>query len=81
MEKSNKFEKLYSVGNSVTADLLVGILRNNGIIAYRQGDGPGGIMDIYGQNSVFGESIYVEAAEAERAKELIGECMAAADNR
>lgn len=80
MDNSDKFEKVYSVGNSVTADLLVGILQNNGIAAFKQGDGPGEIMDIYGQNSIFGESIYVKASDMQRSSELIEECMASAED-
>lgn len=49
MDNSDKFEKVYSAGNSVTADLLVGILQNNGIAAYKQGDGPGGLWIFMGK--------------------------------
>lgn len=53
MDNSDKFEKVYSVGNSVTADLLVGILQNNGIAAFKQGDGPigGNLRKIYTKKS------------------------------
>ncbi len=73
MGRNVMFEKVYSVQNSITADLIIGVLKNNGIMAYRQGEGPGGIMGIYGQNSIFGESIYVDVAEFDRAKKLIEE--------
>lgn len=37
-------------------------------------------MDIYGQNSIFGESIYVKASDMQRASELIEECMASVED-
>lgn len=82
MKKEDKlrFEKVYSVGDRITAELLVGVLQNNGIVAYRQGEGPGGIMDIYGQSSIFGEGIYVDTADMERGKELIEECLSDAED-
>lgn len=74
------FKKAHSVQNSIIADLIIGVLENNGIVAYRQGEGPGGIMGIYGQNSIFGESIYVDAAKFDKAKKLIEEFLDSEDD-
>ncbi len=65
------FIKLYSVMDRIQADIAVEFLKNNDIIAYRQGDGPGGIMDIYCGNSIYGNSIYVSRKDAEKAMELL----------
>lgn len=66
-----KAVKVYSVQDRITAEMLLDILDQAGISAYRQGVGSGGIMDIYAGNSMFGEDIYVDEGDAERAYEII----------
>lgn len=63
--------KIYSAYEKYQAEIILGILRNNNIPCYRQGVGLGGYMDIYAGNSLFGEDIYVDEQDAERALELI----------
>lgn len=69
--KAMKPVKIYSAPNQIDAEMLLEILDNNGIIAYRQGVGGGAIIDIYGGNSTLGEDIFVDEKDAENARELI----------
>lgn len=69
--ESMKRVKVYSTYEKYQAEIILGILQNNGIACYRQGVGVGGYMDIYAGNSLSGEDIYVDEADAERALELI----------
>ena len=64
-------EKVYSCASRVQADILVEALNGAGIAAYRQPGGSGDYMDIYMGTSVFGEDIYVDKDEEEKAKEII----------
>lgn len=65
--------KVYSSAKRVEADMLVEVLRNSGISAYRQGVGSGGYLDICSGYSVFGENIFVDERDEQTAKELIEE--------
>jgi len=63
--------KLLSVDNTVNAELVLNLLRNNEIPCYCKDNGIGGYMNIYMGYSVFGKEIYVDRADYERAKEVL----------
>lgn len=63
--KADKFVKIASVSGTTEAEQMVNALKENGIIAFRQGS----VMDVYTGSSVTGEDILVaekDRAEAER---------------
>lgn len=62
--------KICSVGSRIEAEMVIDILRQNQIPAYRQPIGSAEVMDIYAGNSMFGEEIFVNLRDADRAKEL-----------
>lgn len=49
-EKEPEFVKIHMANTSVEADMLIGVLAQNGISAYKQSI-DGGIMDVYSGNS------------------------------
>ncbi|MBU9728444.1 putative signal transducing protein [Diplocloster modestus] len=63
--------KIYSAEDRVQADIILEVLKKNDIPAFRQGLGSGGIMDIYGGNSIYGEDIIVDSDDVERALEVL----------
>ncbi|WP_238724320.1 putative signal transducing protein [Diplocloster agilis] len=63
--------KIYSAEDRVQADMILEVLKKNDIPAFRQGVGSGGIMDVYGGNSIFGEDIIVDRDDAKRAVEVL----------
>lgn len=65
--------KVYSANNKVEADMLMNLLEGNGIQSFKQGPGSGGYMEIKYGFSIYGQDIYVDENDAERAKELIME--------
>lgn len=71
--------KIFSAPDKITAEMLLELLKQNGIPAYRQGRGSGGYMDIYAGNSLFGEDIYVDEDDAVHASQLIQEITAEAE--
>lgn len=64
--------KLVSLSDGFQADLLEGLLKEQGIPMLRRKLGSGGYMQAYMGFSVFGEEIYVDEADYERAKEVLG---------
>ena len=63
--------KIYSAEDRVQADIILEVLKKNDIPAFRQGLGSGGIMDIYGGNSIYGEDIIVDSDDVDRALEVL----------
>ncbi|MGI6069311.1 MAG: DUF2007 domain-containing protein [Blautia sp.] len=63
--------RLYTTQDWIQADIIIEALRRNQIPAYRQGIGSGGLMDIYGGNSIYGEDIFVGSQDVERAVEVL----------
>lgn len=63
--------KIYSAEDRVQADMILEVLEKNNIPAFRQGLGSGGMMDIYGGNSIYGEDIIVDRDDVERALEAL----------
>lgn len=66
-----KPSKIYSCSDRVQADMLIEALKREGIPAYAESKGSGDYLNIYMGTSVFGETIYVDEGDAERAKEII----------
>lgn len=67
-------EKVVKIGcanSRLEAEMIIDILGQNKIPAYRQGIGSAQILDIYAGNSDFGEEIFVNQKDAERAKDLV----------
>jgi hypothetical protein len=65
--------KLISITNNVESDLILNLLRNNGISGYKQDNGPGGYFNIKYGFSVFGGDIYVDEGDYEKASEIVKE--------
>lgn len=63
-----KAVKLCSARDTLEADVLIDILNQHNIPAYKQGVG---IMHIYAGNSMFGEDIFVNEKDVVKAKELV----------
>lgn len=64
--------KLASFSGGLQADMLEGLLKDLGIPVLRRKLGSGGYMQAYMGFSVFGEELYVDEADYERAKEVLG---------
>ena len=67
--------KVYSAADKVEAGMLMNLLEGNGIPSFKQGPGIGGFMEIKYGFSIYGQDIYVDEQDAERAMELIQEVM------
>lgn len=63
--------KVYSAKDKIEADMLIELLDQNGIPAYRKGVAGGDLMDIYAGSSIYGEEIYVNESEVTKANEII----------
>ena len=63
--------KLISTSNSIEADMIVDILESNGIPCMKEQRGTGSYMNIAYGFSVYGTEIFVDAADYDRALELI----------
>lgn len=66
-----KVTKVCTARDKIEAEMILDILSRNGITAFRQGIGSGGIMDIYTGNSIYGEDIFADERDVERAQDLI----------
>ena len=71
--------KVYSCSDRVQADMLIGARKREGIPAYAESKGSGDYLNIYMGTSVFGETLYADENDADRAKEII-ESMTQADS-
>lgn len=63
--------KIYSCADRVDADMITETLNDRGIPAYSESKGSGDYMNIYMGTSIFGNDIYVNEKDADRAKEII----------
>ncbi len=63
-----KTVKICSARDTIEAEILIDILKQHNIPAYKQGVG---IMGIYAGNSMFGEDIFVNEKDAAKTKELV----------
>jgi hypothetical protein len=65
--------KLKSAVNNIEAELIINLLHNNNITCYKKSKGSGGYMNIYMGYSVYGEDIYVDKSDYEKATQLLDE--------
>ncbi|WP_097015798.1 DUF2007 domain-containing protein [Anaerocolumna aminovalerica] len=65
--------KLKSAVNNIDAELIINLLHNNNITCYKKSRGSGGYMNIYMGYSVYGEDIYVDKNDYEKAEQLLNE--------
>lgn len=63
--------KIVSVDNTVNANLVLNLLRNNEIPCYAKDNGIGSYMNIYMGYSIFGKEIYVDKSDYEHAIEVL----------
>lgn len=63
--------KVYSCADRVQADMITETLNEQGIPAYSESKGSGDYMNIYMGTSMFGNEIYVNEKDQDKAKELI----------
>lgn len=63
--------KIFSCMDRVRADMITETLNERGISAYSESKGSGDYMNIYMGTSMFGNDIYVNEMDVERAKEII----------
>ena len=65
--------KIYNAENVVEAEAIVSLLKENGIPAYHQ-NSPGGVAaHSMSGFSLYGVDIFVDEADAEKAKKLLAE--------
>lgn len=62
---------LCSCDNAVNAELIVNLLKNNGIACYQKDNGSGSYMNLYMGYSIYGRELYVDKNDYDRAKELV----------
>jgi len=60
-------EKLVTVNSKMEANLIIGLLENNGIKAYSNSNGAGEYLNILANVSTLGENIYVNEIDLENA--------------
>ncbi len=65
--------KVTSVTNSIEANMIMDLLQNNGIPCIKKDNGPGGYMNLYYGFSVYGEDIYVDERDYQKANSIIEE--------
>ena len=63
--------KIYIAESNLQAEMILEALKDAGIPALKQDLGPGGIMNLYGGNSMWGEEIYVAETAVEKAKSVL----------
>ncbi len=63
--------KLCTVLDNMQAEMILNVLMDYGIPAYKVDLGSGGLMNLYGGNRLFGEEIYVAEENIEKAKEIL----------
>ena len=68
-----KMVKIYNAENVVEAEAIVSLLKENGIPAYHQ-NSPGGVAaHSMSGFSLYGVDVFVDEADAEKAKRLLAE--------
>ena len=68
-----KMVKIYNAENVVEVEAIVSLLKENGIPAYHQ-NSPGGVAaHSMSSFSLYGVDIFVDEADAEKAKRLLAE--------
>lgn len=62
---------IYASYDKVTTELILSTLERNHIPAYRQAIGEGHLMNVYMGSPLAGEEIYVAAAQADQARQVL----------
>lgn len=65
--------KVYNANDSIDAQRIIDLLKDENIIAFSQGSGSGDYLSISQGFSVYGVDIYVDASDVESAKAIIAE--------
>ena len=78
-ERTMKPTKIFSASDKYQAEMILGLLKNNGIPCYRKAPGSGDYMDVYAGNSLNGENIFVDETDAARARQLIADTLGRQD--
>ena len=65
--------KIYNAENVVEAEAIVSLLKENGISAYHQTAAGGVTVHSMSDFSLYGVDIFVDEADAEKAKRLLAE--------
>lgn len=68
---NNEPRKLLSVSSEIEAKMMIELLNNNNIACLKKDNFTGSYMDIFMGYSIFGEDIYVNKNDYEKAKELL----------
>ena len=68
-----KMVKIYNAENVVEAEAIVSLLKENGIPAYSQNASGGVAAHSMSGFSLYGVDIFVDEADAEKAKRLLAE--------
>lgn len=63
--------KIFTADSNLQAEMILEALKAEGIPALKQDLGAGGIMNLYGGNSMWGEEIYVAETAVEKAKSIL----------
>lgn len=63
--------KIYSAPDAINGEMIINLLRNEGIKCYKKELETGNYMNIYMGYSVFGEEIYVNAMDEKAAREIL----------
>jgi len=63
--------KITSVSNTIEAELILNLLRNNGIPCFKKYNGAGGYLNLYMGYSIYGEELYVDKSDYQRALDII----------
>lgn len=66
-----KVTKVCTARDRIEAEMILDILAQHNISAFRQGMASGGVMDIYAGNSIYGEAIYADESVVEEARDLV----------
>lgn len=66
-----KVTKVCEARDKIEAEMMLDILGQHDIPAFRRAVGLGGIMDIYSGNSICGEGIYADESDVQAARELL----------
>lgn len=63
--------RIFTAMDSIQADMIVNVLEDNQIPAFKKEIGAGEIMHLYGGNSKFGTEIYISETNADSAREIL----------
>lgn len=77
--RSMKPVKVTQTATTIEAEMLMDLLRNNDIPCFKKDNGPGGLMNVKYGFTVYGQDVYVDEKDYEKASEIIKELSAGQD--